>query len=134
MWLVVEIALVMTVIYIPLGDENYIFGEATRFFGEWGEGLGFFYNFLIYLQGVHATSFSLFLVSKYSKRIRKWAAYAEAKIILSSVGLLLYHHVMCAIVSGWPLFHVIFWLWVGILTSLSVKMYASYNSLNFLNL
>merc|ERR1712096_517127 len=49
-WFVVEIALVITTIYIPLKQENNIFGESTRLFGERGEDLNLFYNFAIYLQ------------------------------------------------------------------------------------
>merc|ERR1712098_248317 len=97
-------------------------------------GLGLF-NFVISLQGFHATSFLLFFASTFSKSIRKWASYTEARAILVAVALLLYHCVMYAILSAWALFHVIFWPWIVFLISIVfLKVRASLNALDFQNL
>lgn len=82
-----------------------VFGESIRYynFGEGSEDLDLFYNFAICLQGLHASSFLLFVISKNSKRIQKWALYTEAKIFTVSFRLLLWAHLCYAVFTGWPL-------------------------------
>merc|ERR1712098_519219 len=60
-------------------------------------------------------SFLLFIISNFFKGIPKWASYAEAKFILTSVSLLFYYHVMWVLVTGMTLFHVLLWPCVGCL-------------------